>query len=97
MRLTRRALNRLVHAARDWIERAGAVHPGTDLADSFGSFGAGSLIAYPMATMYGASAIHIGRDTLIGRNCSLLVGYAPDDPHIPARGLVIGDRSARVE
>ena len=92
MRLTRRAVNRLVHATRGWIERAGAVHPGTDLADSFGSFGAGSLIAYPMATMYGASAIHIGTDTLIGRNCSLLVGYAPDDPQIPARGLVIGNR-----
>jgi acetyltransferase-like isoleucine patch superfamily enzyme len=92
VRLTRRALNRLVHAGRRWVERAGAVQPGTKLAESFGSFGAGSLIAYPMATMYGASSIHIGTDTLVGRNCSLLVGYAPDDPEIPPRGLVIGDR-----
>jgi acetyltransferase-like isoleucine patch superfamily enzyme len=45
-----------------------------------------------MATMYGAASIHIGEDTLIGRDCSLLVGYAPDDPDIPERGIVVGDR-----
>jgi len=81
-----------VHACRRWIQRAGAIQPGTDLAESFGSFGPGSYITYPMATMYGASAIHIGEDTLVGRDCSLLVGYAPDETGIPERGIVIGDR-----
>jgi acetyltransferase-like isoleucine patch superfamily enzyme len=90
--VTRRVLNRLVHAAHRWVARAGAIQPGTAVAESFGTFGAGSYIAYPMATMYGASAIHIGEDTLIGRDCSLLVGYAPDDPDIPEHGIVIGDR-----
>jgi len=90
--LLRRVLNRLVHAGHDWVERAGAIQPGTDLAESFGTFGAGSYIAYPMATMYGARSIHLGEDTLIGRGCSLLVGYSPDDPEIPERGIVIGDR-----
>ena len=61
MPLTRRILNRVVHAARRWVERAGAIQPGTDLAESFGTFGSGSLITYPMATLYGASSIHIGR------------------------------------
>jgi acetyltransferase-like isoleucine patch superfamily enzyme len=88
----RRVLNRLVHAAHDWVDRAGAIQPGTDLAEAFGTFGAGSFITYPMATMYGASSIHIGEDTLIGRECSLLVGYAPDDTDVPERGIVIGDR-----
>jgi acetyltransferase-like isoleucine patch superfamily enzyme len=88
----RRVLNRLVHAGRRWVERAGAIQPGTDLAEAFGTFGAGSYIAYPVATMYGAPSIHLGEDTLIGRGCSLLVGYAPDDPEIPERGIVIGDR-----
>lgn len=92
MPLTRRILNRLVHATQRWVARAGAIQPGTDIAQSFGTFGAGSYISYPMATMYGASSIHLGEDTLVGRNCSLLVGYAPDDPDIPARGIVIGDR-----
>jgi acetyltransferase-like isoleucine patch superfamily enzyme len=90
--LTRRVLNRLVHAGRRWVQRAGAIQPGTDLADSFGTFGAGSYITYPMATLYGARAIHIGEDTLVGRDCSLLVGYAPDDAVLPERGIVIGDR-----
>jgi acetyltransferase-like isoleucine patch superfamily enzyme len=89
---TRRVLNRLVHAGRRWVQRAGAIQPGTDLAESFGTFGAGSYITYPMATMYGAAAIHIGEDTLVGRDCSLLVGYSPDDPDLPERGIVIGDR-----
>lgn len=88
----RRLTNRLVHAAHRWVTRAGAIQPGTDLAESFGTFGAGSYITFPMATMYGARSIHLGRDTLIGRHCSLLVGYAPDDPEIPERGIVIGDR-----
>jgi acetyltransferase-like isoleucine patch superfamily enzyme len=88
----RRVLNRLVHAGRRWVQRAGAIQPGTDLADSFGTFGAGSFITYPMATLYGASSIHIGEDTLVGRDCTLLVGYAPDDATIPERGIVIGDR-----
>jgi acetyltransferase-like isoleucine patch superfamily enzyme len=90
--LTRRVLNRLVHAGHRWVARAGAIQPGTDLAESFGTFGQGSYITYPMATMYGAASIHIGEDTLVGRGCSLLVGYAPDDPEIPAHGIVIGDR-----
>jgi acetyltransferase-like isoleucine patch superfamily enzyme len=90
--VARRVLNRLVHAGRRWVQRAGAIQPGTDLAESFGTFGDGSYITYPMATMYGASSIHLGEDTLIGRDCSLLVGYAPDDPDVPERGIVIGDR-----
>jgi len=86
----RRATNRLVHALHDWVARAGAIQPGTELAESVGAFGPGSYVAFPMATLYGAGSIHIGRDTLIGRSCSLLVGYATEDPHVPERGIVIG-------
>ena len=82
----------MVHATHRWIEGAGAIQPGTDAAEEFGSFGAGSYITFPMATMYGARSIHIGSDTLIGRRCSLLVGYSPDDAQVPDRGIVIGDR-----
>ena len=74
------------------MEEAGAIQPGTDLADTFGTFGAGSYIDFPVASLFGARAIHLGRDTLVGRGCTLMVGYTPDDAEIPERGLVIGDR-----
>ena len=38
------------------------------------------------------SALHLGRDVLVGRHVTLSVGYGPGDPGAPARGLVIGDR-----
>lgn len=88
----RRVLNRAVLAARRWVESAGAIQPGTDAAEAFGSFGAGTYLAFPQATTYGERSIHLGSGTLVGRSCSLLVGYAPDDEVLPARGLVIGDR-----
>lgn len=89
---TRRLLNRFVLAARRWVEEAGAVQPGTDAAEAFGSFGAGSYIAFPVATMFGTSSIHVGEGTLVGRSCTLMVGYTPHDEHLPERALVIGDR-----
>lgn len=88
----RRLLNRFVLAARHWVEEAGAIQPGTDLADGFGTFGSGSYIDFPVASLFGARAIHLGRDTLVGRGCTLMVGYTPDDVDLPERGLVIGDR-----
>ncbi len=81
-----------MHSAHRWVERAGAIQPGTDLAETFGAFGAGSYIAFPTGTLYGARSIHLGEDTLIGKGVSLHVGYAPDDEVLPERGLVIGDR-----
>lgn len=82
----------LVNAVHGFVRAAGAVHPGTGLADTFGSFGKGSLINFPMATLFGAGSIHIGSDTLIGPHTAMSVGHAPDDANVPARGLVIGDR-----
>ncbi len=92
MSRTRRYLNRAVLAVARWVEHHGAIQPGTDLADSFGTFGADSYVAHPTATLYGARSIHVGSGTLIGKNASLLVGYSPDDVDLPERGLVIGDR-----
>ncbi|MCW2756113.1 MAG: transferase [Marmoricola sp.] len=89
---SRRAANRLIHAARAWVQRAGAITPGTDLARTFGTFGPRSLISYPLATLYGAGSIHLGEDTLVGPHSVLSVGYSPTEPSLPQRGLVIGDR-----
>jgi len=90
--LFRRLVNRPVHALHRWVRRAGAIVPGTYLAKRFGSFGARSLINYPVSTLFGEGGIHIGEETLIGAHATLSVGHTPDDANAPARGLVIGDR-----
>ena len=92
MSRARRLLNRSVHAAWQWVERVGDIAPGTDLADRFGSFGDGSCLAFPLATVVNPSAIHVGRGTLIGKYSTLSVGYGPTQVPLPDRGLVIGDR-----
>ncbi len=92
MSVTRRLLHRAVHAGRDWVEQVGAIVPGSPRADAFGSLDESSCIAFPPATVMGASSIHIGAGTLVGRHCTLSVGYGDDDSSRPARGLVIGDR-----
>jgi acetyltransferase-like isoleucine patch superfamily enzyme len=88
----KRLLNSAVHAAHGWVDRVGEIVPGTRAADGFGAFGAGTCIDFPPATLMGTRSIHLGSDTLIGRNVTLSVGYGPDDPGVPERGLVIGDR-----
>lgn len=87
-----RVAHRILHTLRPLIEEAGAIRPGTRLARDFGSFGEASLINHPVATLFGAGNMHIGAETLIGRNATLATGYGPDDTHTPVRALVIGDR-----
>lgn len=92
MSLRRRLLNRAVHAVRDWVEEAGAIRPGTGAAAAFAGFGEASLIAFPFATVHGQESMTIGTRTLIGRSCTLMVGYGPLDTRMQHRELVIGDR-----
>jgi acetyltransferase-like isoleucine patch superfamily enzyme len=70
----------------------GDVAPGTALADEFGTFGPGACLAFPLSAVVNASAIHVGRDTLIGKYATLSVGYGPTQSVLPTRGLVIGER-----
>lgn len=88
----KRLVNAGVLAGWRWLDRAGEIVPGTRAADRFGSFGEGSCIGFPAATLMGTRSIHIGVRTLIGRQATLAVGYGPDDPNVPDRALVIGDR-----
>ncbi|MDT0201566.1 acyltransferase [Nocardioides sp. AE5] len=92
MPLLRTLLSPTFHAVRRALEWVGEITPGTRAAARFGSFGEASLIGFPHATLMGERAIHIGRETLIGRQCTLTVGYGPDASSLPERGLVIGDR-----
>lgn len=87
----RRTVADLLHTVRRGIEWYGAIAPGTKAAARFGAFGEGSCIAFPTATLYGVAGIHLGRDTLVGRSCTLTVGYGIGAA-TPERGLVVGDR-----
>lgn len=85
-------MNRPVHAIWRWAQRAGEIVPGTRAAAAFGSFGEGSALGFPTATLMGVRSIHVGSRTLIGRQVTLSVGYSPAHVDLPERGLVIGDR-----
>lgn len=91
-RLRRRAVNEAIHRAYRWTRSAGAIAPGTVAADRFGSFGRGSLVAFPWSTLYGEAQIHLGTETLVGAWCTLATGYAPWQDTVPPRALVVGDR-----
>lgn len=88
----RRLLNHWVHSVWRWAERMGDIGPGSRLADSFGSFGADSCLAFPLATVFGTEEIHVGAGTLIGKYATLSVGYGPTQSQLPPRALVVGDR-----
>lgn len=90
--LTRRLAHRVVHAAWRRIDRWGEIVPGTTAAARFGTFGPGTAIGFPTATIMNPERIHLGADTLVGRQVTLSVGYGLGDTHAPARALVVGDR-----
>jgi acetyltransferase-like isoleucine patch superfamily enzyme len=91
VRRSLRLVNRAVHAALRWVDRAGEVVPGTALADRFGGFGTGSCIDFPPATLQNVHAIHLGSGVLVGRQATLAAGYGVGDPNLSDRALVIGD------
>ncbi|CAN5649722.1 acyltransferase [soil metagenome] len=92
MNLVTRTLNRAVIGGWRWLDRVGEIVPGTRAADGFGSFGAGSCIGFPTATLLNTQSIHVGDGVLVGRQVTLSVGYGVGASHLPERGLVIGDR-----
>lgn len=81
-----------LHEAWDRLGVWASVHPGTRRAARFSSFGAGSLICFPWAAIYGEQAIHIGRDTIIGPFVSLSAGMVPGQELLSDRVVRIGDR-----
>ncbi len=75
-----------------WFRRRAAIGPRSRRARRFSSFGAGSVICFPPAALFGEEGIRIGRDVMIGPNVSLSAGMAPGQPLISDRIVVIGDR-----
>lgn len=90
--LRRRVINEAVQQGWRRLRQAGGIAPGTIAAERFGSFGDGSIVGFPTATLYGQGQMHIGEETLIGCWSTLATGYSPDQTTVPPRAMVIGDR-----
>ncbi|MEI7591615.1 MAG: acyltransferase [Actinomycetes bacterium] len=74
------------------IRSLGAIGPRSRVASQFGSFGAGSIICFPVDTIVNEHAIHIGEGTLINAGVALSAGWMPGHPNLPSRVVGIGDR-----
>ncbi len=90
--LRRRILGTAIHAIWGWVARNGAVGPGDGRARRFGSFGAGSCLAFPLGAVFGQRWIRIGKDTLIGPSVSLSAGMVPGQKMVSDPVVSIGDR-----
>jgi acetyltransferase-like isoleucine patch superfamily enzyme len=86
-------VNAAIQAGWARLRVAGAIAPGTAAAERFGSFGVGSLVGFPTATLYGERGMHIGTGTMVSTWCTLAAGYTPDQSTLNPRALVIGDRT----
>ena len=89
----RRFANEAIHRTRERIAFYGAIAPGTRRAEQFGSFGPGSVVAYPTGAIYGEAHIHVGATSMVSPQVTLTAGYSPEQTTVPPRALVIGDRA----
>lgn len=75
-----------------WFAALGAIGPRSRVARRFGSFGEGTIIGFPMASLVNEQAIHLGSDTVINPQVTLSAGWMPDQPGLADRIVTIGDR-----
>lgn len=87
-----RRFHRTIHRLWDFVVEAGAIGPQSPKGRRFGSFGAGSVICFPTNTIFNERFIRIGRDTMIGPQCTLSAGMIPGQECISDPVVSIGDR-----
>jgi acetyltransferase-like isoleucine patch superfamily enzyme len=88
-----RRIGDAIHSGWRALERYGAIGPRHRRARRFHHFGAGSMISFPPAVIFGEGRISIGEHTSIGPYASLSAGMPM---HADARGepiIRIGDRT----
>jgi acetyltransferase-like isoleucine patch superfamily enzyme len=83
---------RAVHYLWEMAIEAGAIGATTRRGQKFGSFGQQSVICFPTNTIFNEQFIHIGRNTMIGPQCTLSAGMVPGQQCIAERIVTIGDR-----
>jgi acetyltransferase-like isoleucine patch superfamily enzyme len=90
--LVRRLLGDLVQVGWSFAVDVGTIRPGNRRARRFAHFGERSAICFPVAALFGESAISIGDGCIIGPYASLSAGVSPE--HVRDGTVVrIGDRS----
>ena len=87
-----RLLEPVIHRAWEIVVEAGALGPSSRRGRRFGSFGSGSVICFPVNTLYNERYIRIGADTMIGPHCTLSAGMMPGQTCISDPVVSIGDR-----
>lgn len=87
-----RRLSNVVHRVWEIAREAGAIGPDTRRGRQFGSFGSNSVICFPPNTIFNEMYIHIGRNTMIGPECTLSAGMVPGQVCLTDRVVEIGDR-----
>jgi acetyltransferase-like isoleucine patch superfamily enzyme len=82
----------LVHRAWKAVQDAGVVTADTPVGQRFGAFGRGTMMAFPVGSVYGERWIRVGEDTLIGQHVTLSAGMIPGQDLLLPSVLRIGDR-----
>jgi acetyltransferase-like isoleucine patch superfamily enzyme len=83
---------RAVHWGWREFQRAGLVTADTPAGKAFRRFGRGSIMAFPMGSVFGEAGIEIGAGTLIGQQVSISAGMLPGQDLFQLTLLTIGDR-----
>ena len=69
-----------------------SIGSGSKRARAFGKFGPGSLILFPITTIFNEKYIHIGSQTMIGEHVALSAGMMPGQVCLTDPVVRIGDR-----
>ena len=69
-----------------------SIGSGSKRARAFGKFGPGSLILFPITTIFNEKYIHIGSETMIGEHVALSAGMKPGQVCLTDPVVRIGDR-----
>ena len=88
----KRSLGDVIFTARETAMAWAAIGPDTRRGRRFGSFGRGSIICYPPATIMNERYIRIGSNTMIGPGVSLSAGMVPGQECVTDPVVRIGDR-----
>ena len=87
-----RRFSGLVHYLWEMAIESGAIGGSTKKGKLFGSFGEQSVICFPANTIFNERFIHIGRNTMIGPDCTLSAGMVPGQQCLSDRIVTIGNR-----
>lgn len=70
----------------------GAIGPDTRRGKRFGHLGAGSVICFPVNTLFNEQYVHIGAGTMFGPQITLSAGMVPGQEMVSDPVIRVGDR-----